>query len=234
MIGLIPCAGRAERLHGLPKYLLPLPDGYLLKNICDLMQKTCREVVVLGSQVNREFLRQYMPTDIRKWPPPIACLPVFDTRSMVETILTIENLEARDSNDFLMAMPDTYWTPEPDLFPQMAQLLDVSDVVLAVWQFRDSQRGHLGAVDLDGTTVREVVDKDPFSPHQFFWGAMAWKPGFWDYMKPEQTHLGIAVNSAIADGLHVRAVIAEGQYYDCGIWSCYAELCRALTEKETL
>lgn len=228
MIGLIPCAGRAERLHGLPKFLLPLPGGFLLRDLLHTFEAGDLDVIIISNEDNGDLLNRYI--NEQRWNTVHVASMVVQTQTMVQTLLN-QSFLAKKTQNVLMAMPDTYWTPEPDLFPQMAQMLDVSDVVLAVWRIRDSQRGKLGMVDLDGVDVRGIEDKNPFSPLEFAWGAMAWRPTFWDYMKPEHQHLGIAVNAAIADGKIVRAVIAEGNYYDCGTFEGYAELCRDLTRE---
>lgn len=224
--GLIPCAGKSERLHGLPKYLLPLPDGYLLKNVTSQMDRFGLSIRIGTSYISNELLQQYMPTDWLKL--------VGNTISMCSTLLTLvwSDLINDKASSVVMVMPDSYWTPQADLFAQMVKMLEVSDLVLACWKQRESQRGLLGTVDLDGSDVREVVDKNANSPHSFVWGALAWRPIFWNYVKPEHPHLGIAMNAAISAGLHARAVFAEGDYYDCGTFAGYAELVKDLTEEK--
>ena len=223
IVGLIPCAGKAERLHGLPKYLLPLPDGYLLKNHQTRMLDAGIGIVGIALRPESIGMPHIVTGQILRE------MVVRRGLTMVDTLL-----ECRwwaESDNVLMVMADTYFTPQPDLFNQMEKMLDSADVVLAVWQFQDTQRGKFGAVDLDGCDVREVVDKDPLSPHQFFWGAVAWKPTFWEYMKPEHAHLGIAINSAIAAGMRVRAVFADGSYFDCGTFEGYSELVMHLAKE---
>jgi CTP:molybdopterin cytidylyltransferase MocA len=221
IVGILPAAGRATRINGLPKYLLPVPDGHLLGVHTARMLDAGARVVLIGAGYhNLGLICQYAPANAESF--------TANSRTMSETVLAARSLTR--GADVLFGMPDTYWTA-PDVYQQLARLLSNGvDVAVAVWSMRDDQRGQLGQVAINNITrVQKVVDKDPDCLFPWSWGALAWKPAFWDCIDPMTPHVGYAVQAAIEAGLSVMAVRVEGDYHDCGTFEQYARLCIALT-----
>jgi len=227
MIGLLPCAGKAERLYGLPKFLLPCPDGYLLKRHYDAMIKAgCKPVGISTNESHYELLKSYgyYPTRLERY------------STMSETLL--ETYYERivdlmyDQEDVLFGMPDSYFD-DPYLYDFMNQeLLEYPDiqVVAGLFVVSEKQAHLLGMCELaaDRRIVR-IVDKPVETTLRYAWGCLAWRPSFWQYIQPEDAHVGFALQRAIEDSVLVKGLFSPAKYYDCGTWAGYAEMVRDTT-----
>jgi len=141
--------------------------------------------------------------------------------------------DMQPDENVLFGMPDTYIEDET-CFPKLSvALADGADVAVALFLPRPNQHLKAGMCTVLGNQVQEVMDK-PINKLHFthLWGAMAWKPVFWDLLQPEYPHVGYALPHAIRKGLDVRAVKCEGQYWDCGDFNEYAELVTKLHERK--
>lgn len=220
MIGLIPCAGSATRIHGIPKYLLPVPDGYLLQILTLRMGMIARSIAIGANTLNYMQVTTYAPSK--------ASVYIADHYgTMTETVLSGKGYASIDgviTENTLFAMPDTY-IEDDACFAKLADTIhNGADVAVGVFYARTDQHLKAGMCRLDGERVIEVVDKPAKTDMRWLWGALAWKPTFWDYMQPEDAHVGYALPRAIAAGLDVRAVRMTGGYFDCGTYDEYAEL----------
>lgn len=209
MIGILPAAGRAERFHGIPKYLLPVGDTYLLKWHQEQMYAAGVDVVyVVGNRQNMGLISNHLLDKSRAI--------YVDTKTMTETVLKLADTVGDET--VLFGMPDTYFVEGHNAYDAIATDIPDADVVLGTWQIRDSQRGKLGMVESeeDGITVKRVIDKDPNCDLLWAWGIMFWKSSFWKHLKPDMPHVGYGVNPAIEDGLKVQYIPIAGDYWDCG------------------
>jgi len=227
MIGIIPAAGSAERFGGLPKFMLPCAGGELLitrlHRLMGLASPKAVTIYTRGENLDlvERHLSKYAVGDI-------------DTKTMTETVLKAIKYRERDRTVF--GMPDTYFEDEQAFAKIAAALNDDgnrpgADVVLGVFRARHDQYSQGGMCKLDGDVVYNVMDKmaEPRIGYDWIWGLMAWKPVFWDYLKPDMPHVGYGIMPAIRSGLIVRAVKLDGNYYDCGTPERYFEMIRATT-----
>lgn len=222
MIGVIPCAGKATRIHGIPKYLLPIPGGYLLdRHVKALKSAGCASVTVWGNPHNIDLLEQYTGSKVYTAPY---------YRTMTETVLNVQPLAAH--KDVLFAMPDTYIEDEYCYSKLTTALTSGADVAVGLFRARAGQHKKAGMCRRVGTQVVEVVDKPESTDMVWLWGALAWQSVFWAYMRPDDPHVGYALPRAIAAGLDVRAIRMDGNYFDCGTYEEYAELTRHLNERD--
>lgn len=225
MIGILPCAGEASRIHGLPKYLLPVPGGYLLDwHVKGMLAAGCGNVYVGARPGNVELLADYTR-------PAVQLYLAHNHATMTQTVQSMPIIPRIE--DTVFGMPDTYWLA-PNVYPMLVELLNNgADVAVAAFWLRDGQYKRMGCVRLEENKVVEVVDKPNIWPQRYGWGALAWTPKFWDFMQPDDPHVGYALPRAIEAGLDVRAVrFLGGLYYDCGTEQEYFELC-SLFAKDT-
>lgn len=217
-VGIIPAAGKASRISGLPKFLLPFfhnnKSTILLTSLVDMMNVD--DLYVTTCPENAQLIYKYLPET--------STLMVADTHTMSETVCRMQKLVGE--RNVLFGMPDTYVT-DKFAYKKLADEMNRSnaDVVVGLWKFREDQKGKLGQcqIDVDRNVVR-VVDKDPTCDLEWAWGALAWKSSFWNHIDPKTSHVGYGLNPAIAAGLNVKAVYMEGEYYDCGTPSEYIKL----------
>lgn len=218
-IGLIPAAGSASRIHGLPKYLLPIPDGYLLGRHIDMMNAVDVQVVIGVNPDNAAIVYPYAKGSFVH--------RVDNYATMSETVLSCKIFASTNgvaSETVIFGMPDSYIEDDNVYRKLLATIENGAEVAVALFRARPEQHKKVGmcAVALDW--VADVIDKPQESKLTWLWGALAWRPVFWNYMKSEDPHIGFALPRAIADGHDVRAVKCHGGYWDCGSWESYSEL----------
>lgn len=226
MIGILPCAGTAERFQGLPKYLLPCPNDILINRHVMAMRSVGADVLIGVREETLDLISDYVHYGI--FYIPETC------ETMTQTVLWSGRQASATINDkvknqnILFGMPDTYFEC-PDVYQYLSNELDHADVVVAVCRARPKQHLQGGMVSFSRNQVLEVVDKPEHTRLEYIWGALAWRPVFWECLKPDMPHVGYGLNVAIERGLNVRAVLCEGNYFDCGNFDRYAEFIRAVT-----
>lgn len=213
MIGLLPAAGNAKRLYGLPKYLLPIENTFLMKRHCDLMTAAGCDLVAIGHQPNNTLIEQYVPHDGKVF------IPVLRYATMNQTLLSVHHwltYAGLCDDPILFGMPDTYFT-EPTVYLCFDDLIDRPDVdvVVSLFEARPGQRNG-GMCRLENGLLTEVIDKPAETDLTLIWGAMAWKPVFWDCVDPNEQHVGFALARAIERGLSIATVRFPGTFWDCG------------------
>ena len=212
IVGLIPCGGKAERLHGLPKYLMPVPGStYALAEMCRKLHavKGLDWVYVCSGLHNQRLVDEYTPPQGNK-------VYRADSPSMCGAVLDAK--QHTGDNSVIMAMADTFFTDEAVLGKMAAELSAGADCCVALWSTRPDQRSKLGMCAYDKKTMAllEVDDKPERTALTHAWGAIGWKVRFYDYIKETHAHMGIALNNAVAAGLTVKVVVADGEYHDLG------------------
>lgn len=214
MIGIIPAAGRAERMGGIPKYLLPTPEGSLIDVLSFKIGSVIPKIVILTTQTGRDLL--WNRQGVR----------VVNTQTMSETVLCVHD----HSVSTFLGLPDTYFE-EKYAFEQLKNALEKgADVAVGVFETRPEQRSKLGMCLIHEDRVSAVIDKPEETTLTYAWGVLAWKPEFWQFIKASDPHVGYALPRAIGVGMDVRAVPMRGQYFDCGDYREYFSMIRYLTE----
>lgn len=224
-IGIITAAGRAERIHGLPKYLLPVPGGYLLETMCRRMKPVTTEIMVAANDDNYSIVSSYAPGDAR--------VGSADIGTMNQAILDIITYETTQRPAVVCGMSDSYWTDEYVYEKLEYDLAEGGSVVsLALFKMREGQHNYVGNCGIIHETkvIVKIVDKPKLPTFPYCWGALAWKPAFWKYIVASDSHVGYAAQRAIEAGESVRGVLMDGDYWDCGTPERYFEMIRTITK----
>jgi len=217
---IIPAAGKASRLNGIPKFLLPINNQtYLLKHHLELIQNSFEdenlEILIGTSSQNLKILKDLYSNQ-----------KIFDltTNSMVETVMKTKEHSSFHNPIYGCIMPDTYFTDRL-VHTKMFKMIHDVDAVVSVWKIKDYQIGKFGQCDINSKNrLKNVIDKDPKCKLPFFWGSLMWKNTFDQCMKANDAHFGETINRAVANGLNIEVVYAEGDYFDCGTFDEYKEL----------
>lgn len=224
MIGIIPAAGRAERMGGIPKFLLPVPGGFLLERLIADMQRNngaLEKLIVIGHSYNIGQIHDNTPKNVTSM--------IVNTETMSQTILAARRNIPEDSN-ILFGMPDTYFD-SPHAFYALCNHLSMgADVAVGLWYTDLKYRSKRGMCEVQDGRVTRVIDKPIETDLTEGWGILAWKPSFWSFIKPEMPTVGFALQTAIDAGLRVDAVRLSGTFTDCGTPEEYFALIRYLTE----
>jgi hypothetical protein len=205
---ILPAAGSAERMGGIPKFLLPTGNGKenLLSRWINSSRSHVDKILIASSPLFFEFLKETYSnttTEVR----------LVKSRSMAETVKIQLGL-----GDSIVAMPDTFISDPDEFFNASNSFLSNKSGPLAVsvWEMREHQKGKVGQVRLENSNILEVIDKDPECLLPKFWGALCFTPDFHDLISLDDPHLGTAINRAILNNFKVPALIMEGSYKDCG------------------
>jgi UTP-glucose-1-phosphate uridylyltransferase len=226
-IGLIPAAGHSTRIHGLPKFLLPMGDSYLLDIMARRMLTAGAEHVNTVTSFDNYGLLERFKTD--------ECTAYMrNTNTMSETVLEMRKYSG--DNDVLFGMPDSYWTDD-QVYEKLLDCLNKTTAIvsLALFDVQAGQWDHVGmcyTAQEDNTThIIKIVDKPkiPELGYGCLWGAMAWRSEFWKYIHAVDPHVGFAAQRAIEAGETVTGVTMDSYYYDCGTPERYFECIREVT-----
>ena len=218
-ITVLPAAGLATRMRGLPKFLLPFDSTYetlierhvrLSLEVSDMVWIPTRPhfiplLVALGLETDRVVLSG------------------IETKTMSETVLKVVSL--LQSERFTIIMPDTFFagdTPYSSLSEAKAAIF------VALWKIRDEQFGKLGQVQIDAEgTVVDHMDKaqDCGFPHS--WGAMSFAREAVRFIDPDDPHTGYMLSHALKEKVTIRSSVFSGEFFDCGTPSEYLSLIRS-------
>lgn len=206
-IGVLPAAGTASRINGLPKFLLPIRnDLSLIQWHVNLMNEACSSVRV---------------STRLKWINAVSDLHLeaktqVDVPSTMATAVDKLYFDNR-GEDLMIGMPDIYIHNSTNNF--YADMLESDgDIVLATWEYMPKMmQGKIGQVlaDSDGN-VLSVVDKDPECTYPEMWGALLFRRHTFNRVDLKGASVLSSVNEWIAQGVKVKRVKMTGEYIDAG------------------
>lgn len=217
---ILPAAGFASRMRGLPKFLLPANKQYesLLEIHLSNLEGKCENI--------------YLPTR-PELIPIINSLEIgnknlkiieMSTSTMSETVLNTINLT--NSRYYTIIMPDTYFLGQKP-YDDLLKFRDFCN--LACWKIRDSQRGKLGEVKINKLNeVVEIIDKKAENGFKFAWGAITFSSDLIKYIDIKDPHIGYAVKKSILNNEKVNAFKIRGKYFDCGTPEEYVQLLKEI------
>lgn len=217
MEAIVPAAGNAIRMRGLPKFLLPCDANYqtlLEKHITSLLE-TC-ETVWVPTRPEFIFLLESLGVSNER----VIILPMV-TGSMTETIFEI--LKITNNKYFHLVMPDTYFKGDSP-YSKLNLVPSLADI--ACWKIRPEQKGKLGQVNIINNRISDIIDKDPSCEFEYSWGSLTFHRSLLNYASAEEPHIGFALKSALENGESLSAKIIDGKYYDCGTPAEYVNMLR--------
>lgn len=216
---LIPASGSAQRMRGLPKFLLPsgIMDLTLIElhiqNVSDYADE-----ILIG--VNPIFLDIVLNAKLNLQKARVIPL---ETKTMTETVLNLINFS--NGSRFTIIMPDTVF--ESNECYDFGRLQ--SDLDLSLWKIRRDQYGKLGQVLIapDGR-VLDCVDKNPECRYEYSWGALTFNRKFLQCLDSEFPHVGYGILEALKMHLNINSIVLPGRYWDCGTPAEYLHYLKTL------
>ena len=215
MDAILPAAGFALRMKGIPKFLLPSSVHYEslmethiinLKNICEKIWVPTRpEIVQLLEALG--FIDEN-----------IIILPSM-TETMSETVKKV--LEVSGSENFFLCMPDTFFYGQKP-YELLNQNPDVADV--ACWKIRGEQKGKLGQVEQSEDYITDIKDKSKDCDYEYSWGAFTFSRKLEEFIDNKDPHVGYALEKAVNNNLKISYKNIDGEYFDCGTPEEYLSL----------
>jgi choline kinase len=215
-VHIIPAAGLATRMGGLPKFLLPVGSSGkpLLRSHLEMSHSANLEAVVMLHPRLFEFGKEL----IGSWNFPNVRVFSVESPTMTKTVKEAIRLSKTQETIFSISMPDTFFS-NPDSF-KGSFLLDLRKKApsLALWRIREDQAGKLGQVLIsrDSSFVLDMIDKDPNCGYRHIWGMMALHRELIEKFNESNSHPGISLGEYLKSGLKISWVETVGDYLDCG------------------
>jgi glucose-1-phosphate thymidylyltransferase len=207
LVGVLPAAGRAERLQPLTgsKELLDVGGRPVLEYAVERMRAADAEEIRVVTRPDK--------ADVRGHARALGLTLVdAEPATLAESIAAgVQGLDADDV--VLVGLPDSIWRPL-DGFTHLVRALEPdTDVILGVFRSREPERGDV--VDVDEENVVQGVAVKPGEPEgNLVWGAVAARAGALRELgrHAEPGHL---FHELALDG-RVRAVRFPGEFIDIG------------------
>lgn len=213
---IIPAAGSASRIGGIPKYLLPI--GLEAKPIVKFhIEMALSNELPVCIVVNPKILEYFLEL-IEKWKFTEVNVISANTQSMTETIQVALKYCKIMSETVSVSMPDTLTSEMLNSEYTCLSLLRDSGNALALWRIRPEQRGKLGEVEIsiDETRVKKMVDKDPIANLDWSWGMFSLESNYLLNFDSTDSHPGISLSKLVDRGFFLKYVKQKGEYWDCG------------------
>lgn len=218
---ILPAAGRATRMRGLPKFLLPAGPDYLtlIERHVSALLESCETIWIPTRPEQTTLLESLSISSDR-----VIVVPM-QTETMTETIIRIIGISG--AKRFVMVMPDTFFAGET---PYKYLGNSTAALSLAAWAIREEQLGKLGQIRISELPIGEVIeaeDKNPECKFPHSWGAMAFSRDLVIHLSKDMPHTGYAISKLIEAGITVEARVMSGTYFDCGTPTEYLEMLRS-------
>jgi len=218
---ILPAAGSASRMRGLPKFLLPCTNEYLTlieRHINFLIDSV--ENIWIPTNPKYVSLLSSLFEENKK----ISIFPV-KSNTMSETIKV--TLAKINKDNYTLVMPDTYFSNE-NTYEKIISADTNHLANLICWKTRPSQLGKLGEVSFSNDGKLEaIIDKPGKQVYQHSWGAVIFTSELNNFINSEDPHIGYAIESAVQYN-NINCIEVEGEYYDCGTPNEYIELIKKI------
>ena len=218
MHAILPAAGRATRMRGLPKFLLPTNDACLtLVEWHTRAMLEVAEVVWIPVRTDSFSLLESLGIFGSRVIPLVV-----ETETMTETVLEVISVSGADN--FIFGMPDTYFWSVGAAYDSLSS--HEANVVAGLFPIRDEQKGKVGQVKLmsDSLLIEKVVDKDQHCDYSLLWGCLKFNRELAGSFLPKDPHVGYGLARYVAEGHGVEGLEFDGLYFDCGTPSEYWSL----------
>jgi hypothetical protein len=211
MAHVLPAAGTASRIGGIPKFLLPIgPNSKsLLMLHIEVALSAGLEVLIVVNPLLERFVTQMIENAKHQ---KVKVIP-FESISMTDTLKkAVEGLE--NEQIVSISMPDTF-------MPMFSakDLLNLREIApsLSIIETTQTQHSKLGqvAISNDGHVVK-IVDKNEQRISDYAWTGFALKTEKLKTFPTSDVTPGLELARIAENSDELKSVLIEGQYFDCG------------------
>jgi hypothetical protein len=222
---LLPAAGLATRIGGLPKFALPIgPDAVpLLRLHAEAATTVGVNVVVATRPEWKTLVDRILETTS-------ATIVVLETETGSETIL--QCLRDLPSSALVgVSLPDTWISTLASDFKALYGALEeractavAPQVVAVTYETPAIHRGKLGTCVIRDGRITAIHDKQDVAGATQHWGVIGASADAWrSRLLASTPHAGFLLDSVLAEGRSVRCIESDGEYLDCGTIRGYSE-----------
>ncbi len=215
---ILPAAGSASRMRGLPKFLLPCTNDYLtlIERHISFLIDSVENIWIPTNPKYVELLSSMIEENDK--------IKIFSIKSdtMSETVKT--TMDKINGTNYTLVMPDTYFSNDKS-YEKIISADRSSLANLICWKTRPSQKGKLGEVSFsnDGK-LQDIIDKPGNQVYEHSWGAITFTNDLYNFIKLDDPHIGYSIEEAFKDNKYISCIETDGDYYDCGTANEYIEL----------
>jgi len=215
---ILPAAGSAIRMRGLPKFMLPCSQDYET-----LLERHVRNLLPLVETIWIPTRPEFAHLIVKLGFGPKVIIHAIETETMSETVLEVARFSKADR--FILCMPDTYFHKD---LPYSNLADSNSDLELTAFKLRKDQKGKLGQINIDkDDRVLDAQDKILNCDYEFAWGAMSFTSKFVSLIDKAEPHVGYAIPRAIQE-FKVTAQKSGTEYFDCGTPAEYLRMLKTI------
>lgn len=215
--GILPAAGSAVRLRGLPKFSLPINSSFttLLEwHVAQMLEVV--DTVYIPIRAGTKSVLQSL--DVLS--SAVIAVEV-DTATMSESVIAA--VECSSASRFVLGMPDTWFSSKGNVYERL--IATDSDVAIACFPIRQDQVGKVGQVELgEAGRVARIVDKNPECSFPLLWGAVSFGKDLMKFSSPGDPHIGQALARWVDASRPASGIVLGDSYFDCGTGEEYWRL----------
>lgn len=221
-LAIIPAAGRATRLGGAVKELLPVPVGNTpmtaLANMLEVAQIAgCTEAALVVSTAKAAVLMDAVSSSSSL---PVSFIHQANPRGIGDAVMRARHLIERSEATVLL-MPDTVLLPREGPRDAMNALLASKDMLAVATLHHVDAPERFGAAVFEDEKVVAYRDKQNPAPSSWVWTSVAFRPEFLRYIAIQQEstkEIGVseALDAATRHGLATAIKQPGGMYADIG------------------
>lgn len=221
---LIPAAGSATRMRGLPKFLLPThaSNTSLLERHLNFLGGLFDEILIGINPDFSHLLKSVVDESLK--------LKIVEmrTQTMMETVVKL--CEKSISESFFLIMPDTFFSNYKAIL-EFLNNKNHNDANLLCWELQPFQKGKLGQVLInENNLITDIKDKNLECTYEYFWGAASFSRENLRMVNDSEAHVGFMYEKLLAGNIEVGAIKIQGSYYDCGTQGEYIRMLKQLDE----
>lgn len=216
---IIPAAGNASRMKGIPKYLLPVgidSKPLIFYHIEAALGANISDVLVAISP----SMQEYMKDLLKDFSKSVHLIPIRSI-SLSDTLVQSYKLSGlqRENEAVSVSLPDTFNAGFLDqTFAKALVEVRSHSRGLVLWKMVSCQEGKMGQVDLDSKNshAKDIKDKDLTCRYEHIWGAFSILGHDIQKLNIENATVGDDINSMIHSGEKIHCEILKGRFFDCG------------------
>ncbi len=226
---IIPAAGSATRMKGIPKYLLPVgldSKPLIFHHLEAALEANLRDVFVAIAPTMQEYMKELL----KDFKESVHLLPI-QSISLSDTLIQSYEFSKSQNREEVVSvsLPDTYNSGFLDRsFVEALVKVRSYSRGLMLWKIAINQKGKMGQVDFDlkNFQAKDIVDKDLNCDYEHIWGAFSLLGSDIQKLNIKNATVGDDINSMIHSGHRFHCEVVNGRIFDCGTITEYVETLR--------
>lgn len=218
IVGVVPAAGRAERLQPLDgsKEVLSVRGRPIIDHLVERMR--------LGGCTRLRVVTRAEKRDVVDHCAALAAEVVIASPATVGESLAAGVVGLDLADIALVGFPDTLWEPPDGYVPLVRAVLEGCDVALGLFRIRKDELSRSDVVEVGGDhRVRRVQVKPRDPASDLIWGCAAFRVGILSGIERSEWP-GEYVDALCRDGRDVRGYLLSDEWLDVGTKSALEEV----------